>query len=308
MQKIKYISFAVISFLLVSCGENFFDSIVEVEVPAHESNLAITAHLSNIDEVGIVHVTQTVGILDNQEIPTIKDAMVELYNNGTLFQTYNYFVLEEEPDVFGNNNSPKEFYIAENPKPLSPNTTYELRVSTPTFGSITATQHLAQTTEIINATFEKEGIGDGFGERGDKITIKFQDPAGEKNYYAVQAFGTYEYETGNGIETYENNLYVAPIDPSAEEVSNSLVLTDTNFDGKEYELTLVSYNYSDGLKEVQIVLYTITEDRYLYEKTFSQYQDNDGNPFAEPVIIHENISDGNGIFTMNAGDIFKIEI
>lgn len=306
MQKIKYIIYLITPFLLVNCGENFFDSIVEVEVPAHEPNLAITAHLSTIDEIGIVHVTQTLGILDNQEIPSINDATVELYNNGALFQTYQYF--EGEPGSFGGTNDPQDFYIAENPKPLSPNATYELRVSTPKFGDVSATQQLAAPTKIISATYEKEGIGDGFGERGDKVTLKFKDQGGEKNYYAVQGIGIYEYETGNGVETYEDNLYLSPIDPSAEEVSNSLVLTDVNFDGKEYELTMVSYNYDNGLKEIKLVLYTITEDRYLYEKTFNQYQENDGNPFAEPVIIHENISDGNGIFTMSAGDLYSIEI
>ncbi len=316
MQNIKYIIYILSSFLLLSCGENFFDSIVEVEVPAHESNLAITAHLSNLDDVSLVHVTHTVGILDNKNAVPIEDAQVELYSDGQLLQTYQYrrfFVYVN----FEGDTLTVDGYVNQAPKELAVNKRYELRVSTPTYGEIIATQPLIQPTPIISGTYEENGISGIFedidtngneDDRAEEIAIKFQDNASEKNYYAVQATGYYETVTSNGIEEFGEPFYLTPVDPATEEGLNGLILSDATFDGKEYELKMAAFGQTEDLKRIEVTLYSITEDRYLYETTLINYQENDGNPFAEPVIIHENVSQGNGIFTMSAGSIFTIEI
>lgn len=310
MKNIKYITYILSSFLLLSCGENFFDSIVEVEVPVHEPNLAVTAHLSNLDEVSIVHVTNTVGILDNNNAAPITDAKVELYGDGQLVQTYKYMELYEEPSQ--NGNQIRDLYLVEDSAPLEVSKNYELKVSTPTYGEIAATQILTASTPILSAIFEEEGIVDEFGDRTDEVAIKFQDKAGKKNYYLVEVAGYYE---GNISPTekfmYINHAYLSPADPISEEGgSGNLIFSDATFDGKEYELKMAAFGLEkeNSLKEVIVTLYAISEDRYLYEKSLLSYQENDGNPFAEPVIIHENVSQGNGIFTMSAGDVFTIEI
>lgn len=316
MQNIKYITYILSSFLLLSCGESFFDSIVEVEVPEHASNLAITAHLSNLDEVSLVHVTRTIGILDNQNAEPIEDARVELYSDGQLIQTYQYRQFLKYINFEGDTLT-VDGYVNREPKILAPNKTYELRVSTPTFGEIIATQSLLNPTEIIAGTYEENGISGIFedfetngneDDRAEEIAIKFQDTAGKKNYYAVQAIGFYDDPSASGNKEFGEAFYLTPVDPSTEEGTNALILTDATFDGKEYELKMAAYGETEGLKRIEVILYSITEDRYLYETTLLNYQENDGNPFAEPVIIHENVSQGNGIFTMSSGSVYTIEM
>lgn len=321
MKNIKYILYILSSFLIMSCGENFFDSIVEVEVPTHESNLAVTAHLNNLDEVSLVHVTHTVGILDNNNAGAITDAKVELYGDGQLVQTYEYVELYQTNAGNGQTVT-RDIYVVEESKNFEVNTNYELRVSSPTYGEITATQTLLTPTKILSGTYEEDGISGIFGEeisedeegnevsdRAEEIAIKFQDKAGEKNYYAVQAVGFYDAETPTGMEEYGEKFYLTPVDPATEEGLGALIFSDATFDGKEYEFKMAAFfAQTEGLKRVEVILYTITEDRYLYEKTLINYENNDGNPFAEPVIIHENVSQGNGIFTMSAADVFTIEI
>jgi len=314
MRNIKYILFILSSFLLFNCGgENFFDSIVEVEVPAHESNLAMTAHLSNLEVLfSLVHVTRTIGILDNQDAEPIKDAKVELYSDGQLFQAYEYRELFKETNQNGDTII-RDVYIRREPEPLMIGKTYELRVSSPTYGEIMATQSLLPPTPINSGTYEENGISGIFedidtngneDDRAEEIAIKFQDLAGEKNYYAVQTIGIYE----NSNEEYVEPFYLTPVDPSTEEGLNSLILSDAAFDGKEYELKMAAFGETEGLKRIEVILYSITEDRYLYELSLINYEENDGNPFAEPVIIHENVTNGNGIFTLSSGSIFSIEI
>jgi len=321
MQNIKYITYILSSFLLLSCGESFFDSIVEVEVPAHESNLAVTAHLSNLDDVSFVHVTHTVGILDNENAAAVKDAKVELYADDQLVQTYDYMELYQETRPNGQTQT-RDIYVVEDTQPFEVNKTYELRISTPSYGEVVATQLLSTPTSILSGTYEEDGISGIFGEeitvdstgnettdRAEEIAIKFQDKRGEKNYYAVQAIGFYDFPTPTGIEEYGEKFYLTPVDPATEEGLNALIFSDATFDGKEYEFKMAAFfAETEGLKRIEVILYTITEDRFLYEKSLINYENNDGNPFAEPVIIHENVSQGNGIFTMSAGDVFTIEI
>jgi len=321
MKNIKYIIYILSSFLVMSCGENFFDSIVEVEVPTHDSNLAITAHLTNLDEVSLVHVTHTVGILDNTNAAPITDAKVELYGDGQLVQTYEYRELFQT--IGGNGQAvTRDIYVVEESQPLAINTNYELRVSSPTYGEVTASQMLVNPTKIISGTYEEDGISGIFGEettvdtvgnetteRAEEIAIKFQDRAGEKNYYAVEAIGFYDNEMPIGPEEYGEKFYLTPVDPTTEEGLSTLIFSDAAFDGKEYEFKMAAFFVqTERLKRIEVVLYTITEDRYLYETTLLNYEENDGNPFAEPVIIHENVSQGNGIFTVSGADVFTIEI
>lgn len=321
MKNIKYITYIFASFLLLSCGENFFDSIVEVEVPVHESNLAITAHLSNLDEVSFVHVTHTVGILDNNNAVPITDAKVELYADGQLLQTYEYVELYTTNGPNGQNVT-RDIYVVEESKKLEANKQYELRVSSPIYGEATATQVLERPTEILSGTYEEDGISGIFGEevnidsegnettnRAEEIAIKFQDKPEDKNYYAVQAIGFYDAEASSGMEEYSEKFYLSPVDPVTEEGLGALIFSDATFEGKEYELKMAAFFVdTERLKRIEVILYTITEDRYLYETTLLNYEENDGNPFAEPVIIHENVSQGNGIFTVSAADVFTIEI
>jgi len=321
MQNIKYITYILSSFLLLSCGENFFDSIVEVEVPTHESNLAVTAHLSNLDEVSLVHVTHTVGILDNENAAAVKDAKVELYADNQLVQTYDYMELYEEIGPNGQTQT-RDIYVVEDAPPFEVDKMYELRVSTPSYGEAVATQLLSKPVSILSGTYEEDGISGIFGEettidstgsestdRAEEIAIKFQDKRGEKNYYAVQAIGFYDTPTPAGIVEFGEKFYLSPVDPATEEGLNALIFSDATFDGKEYEFKMAAFFVqTEGLKRIEVILYAITEDRFLYEKSLINHENNDGNPFAEPVIIHENISQGNGIFTMSAGDVFTIEV
>ena len=195
---------------------------------------------SNLDEISVVHVTQTLGILDDQVASPITDATVELYSEGTLIQSYVYTELYEEPGDNGTTIT-RDLYIVREPKTLDLNKTYELKVATPTFGEIVATQPLLTPIKIIEGTFEEDGIsglfedfdtgGNGDKERAEEIAIKFQDKAGEKNYYAIQAVGFYDaLPNPSGITEYGDALYLTPVDPATEDGLSSLILSDATFD------------------------------------------------------------------------------
>ena len=58
---------------------------------------------------------------------------------------------------------------------------------------------------------------------------------------------------------------------------------------------------------VNLVLYTGSKDLYLYETTRSLNQDAQGNPFAEPVLVHSNMEGGYGVFTLHNSTVYRYE-
>ena len=291
------------TFLLFSCGEDFFDSITEIEIPEHASRLVVQANFDATfakNSKNFVLLNHTLGILDTMAFQEVDDATVTLYEEGALKANF------EKPN-------PSAWFRANNIELLA-GKNYTLNVDSPTYGRIEATQQLPTKVPIITATYEADAAVDRYGERGNEITIQFQDPEKEENYYLLSVYATYlctEPDTTSRISL----IYASPVDPLLEHLDD-LHLTDASFDGEMYA-TRISINEEDfynteskslPLEKITIRLTSLSKDRYLFNKTISAYQDNEGNPFAEPIVVHENIEGGSGIFTLSISDEFSIDL
>lgn len=306
MRTIKLFSYILIPFLLTSCGEDFFDSITEVEIPKHEPQLVVRANFNATYPIfsNLVELRHSLGILDSTEFDEVKDAVVILYEDGVLKNTF------EQYD--------KAWYRGEITE-LIAGKAYTLKANSPTYGSIEVTQQLPNQVPIIAATYEADGAVDRYGDRGDEVTIQFKDPSGEKNYYSLYISATYPFEgpdTSFVIAKYY--VYVSPVDPLLEDL-NDLYLTDASFDGEMYTTRISIQLMEAGTIDIEgaknlaaekiiIGLTSISKDKYLFEKTLSAYQNNEDNPFAEPVVIHENVEGGSGIFTLSVTDEFPVDL
>jgi len=309
MRLIRLFIYIIISFLLVSCGEDFFDSVTEVDIPEHEPQLVIKADFDPTygKEYGYyAKLTHTLGILDTTEYELVEDATVTLLEGDAVIATL-------EP--YGENG----WYKSDSMNLLA-GKNYTLKADSPTYGSAASTQKLPNSVPIITATYEADAAVDRYGDRGDEITIQFQDPVGERNYYAIGVLVTYPFvgeDTSFVIDRYW--VYTSPVDPILEHL-DQLYLNDASFDGDIYttrismeELMEEGNTFYEGAKnlaatKITIQLTSISKDRYLFQKTLSAYQDNDGNPFAEPVVIHENVEGGSGIFSLNLTSEFSIDL
>ncbi len=314
MQTIKYIIYIAFGFLLMSCGEDFFDSITEIEIPAHEPQMVVRANFNPTfgEQYGYyVSLNHTLGILDTNEYELVEDATVTLLEDNTPKADF----------IFDEGITRGSYYTAPS-MTLSVGKDYTLRATSPTYGSIESTQQLPTKVNIINASYEANAGVDIYGERGDEVTIEFQDPAGEQNYYQLNVWSSHtieEPDTSYISDGFWTNT--SPIDPIIEDL-RQLYLTDASFDGETYttrvridlteegswedaEGTVFTYSAAE---KITVQLISISKDEFLYQKTVSAYIDNDGNPFAEPVVIHENIEGGSGIFTLSITDEFPIDL
>jgi len=291
----KYITLSIASLLLLgSCGEDFFDQVVDVEVPEHTPALAITSSLSNTDSILWTYVSNSVGILEPENPEAITDAKVELFKNGELFQALPHV----EEGFYG--------WLVDGPLD-NDGAAYELKVEKDGFESVSAVQTMPKRIDIIDASFEKDGIVDLDGERSDEYIVKLQDEKDVANYYKVEAFREYEYEG----TVYQEDVYLGSNDPSMYTINRDVYLNDLIFDGEEAEIRLYGYAYIDESfmenVKIRIRLVHITKEKYFREVSIYNYDPE--NPFAEPTIVFSNIDKGHGIFSLEAvGPEFVVEL
>jgi len=316
MPRLKTIYSILLLLLLVSCKKDFFDSVVEVDVPEHTPQLTVAAHFYDQGDAYIVDVGHSVGILENTSIEAVKDATIELLaDNQVILNPFN---------LWESGNESNSLYYTEEDINFAPEKTYTLKVSSPKYGQLSGTQTMPTRVLIENATYEEDGAVDRWGDRGDEISVQFTDPPNEENYYEVTVYPELLVTTADSSFVVENYwAWTTPVDPLLEEVADKLMLSDAGLDGTTYTLQVATffreqleYELRNGgwlegaeveLTAINVSLLSVSKDYYIFQKSLASYQDNQDNFFAEPSNVYENVEDGIGIFTLSTGDVFKIE-
>ena len=271
---------------LTGCTD-FFNQIVEIEIPEHTPSLAVSAHFRAQDTSLIVFVSRSAGILDTVILDSVKiqNASVTVLRDGAPWQTvphigegHFYLLLGEA--------------IGSNPH------TYTLRVSAPGFEPVESVQAMPSPVPILDAVYTPEGGVNPDGDKVNTLSVEFQDPPGGDNFYYMEAY-TY---IPDSIGDYKYNLVLQTEDPLVEPYEMGLIFKDGPIDGKKYSLKCYlpdNIHETPGAKLV-VRLHAISRDRYLFLRTLELYTNAQGNPFAEPVVVHNNIEGGVGIFTVGA--------
>ncbi len=304
MNNLKYCVFILLLISFTSCDEDRFSSTKVIEFPDHISKLAVTSHLSAPDfdssnvKLPTVFVGNSLGIVEDKEYSIFPDASVQLYKDGDLLYDFTY----DE-----NNN----IYIGPEDPALTQGT-YRLDVSADGFDALSTIQVMPSKANIIGATYEFEKVPFDFDDDlYDLMKVKINDPGDEENFYAYDVF--FEVKSGFNGEIYTNDVYSMSDDPLVEYGYNvGEIIPDITFNGNSYDLRLLqqsswALNGGDELVAVKVVIYTLTKDYYIYETTRSLNSDAQGNPFAEPVLVHSNFENGFGVFTLNNAVEYRYE-
>ncbi len=286
--------FCLLLLSISSCSEDFFEQVVILDIPEHTPALAVSANLSDMDTTLVVYVSNSVGVLEPDQPVIVENAIVELFKNGQLLYNLDYkangLYGKSGVESLGND-------VAE----------YTLMVQAPNFNQVSAKQNMPQPVPIIDVSFERDGAVTPDGDRANEITIKFSDPAGIENYYSVAGLA----RVSQGGFEYADNFYLSSFNPIVEEGEEFIVFSDATFDGREVTLNFYTYSdYPDNAESVEldINLISISKDRYFFEKSLNIFNNSDGNPFVEPVVVHNNIENGYGIFTMESRSLFTLKV
>ncbi|MEM9824384.1 MAG: DUF4249 domain-containing protein [Bacteroidota bacterium] len=293
--------FLSIIFCLASC-EDFFSSTLEVEPPAHESQIVLHTVVTDADTVALAAIGRSVGLLDNIDAQDLflHDADLALYQGNNKLFDY------EPTDPFLGAPSGFNYKKVMNGPIATAGQTYTIKGNHSVYGAITASQTMPRAIPVTSTLIrEDHGIMEG-GERTDQAELTFTDPEGEDNYYEVSLFIV---ETFEGVD-FASGLYSITYDPNLREAfSNGFLLNDDAFDGRTYKLLLEYTPYWSDQQDVDVyaIFRTVTRDYYLYTSSvYNQENAEDFGFFAEPVSLHTNVDNGLGIFGMRAETIVKL--
>ena len=283
MKKILFI--ILTSVLLTSC-ENFFDVTVPIEVEPHESKIAPSALLGNSNSIypseqyNYIYLSKTKGALDNSKEPThISQATITL-TSGNEMITYS-----ESQDNTG-------LYFPNQNINLIPGNDYHLKVEKNGFNTVTATQKYPKPIPVISASVD-----------GEILKVKFQDLTNQQDYYYLELFQINDTNRNPcPLESFSSNSIRSKI------VSHGLIINDETFDGQthEFKAKYSAYLPTDEYKFL-VLLHHITKDFYRFDKSLGMNYDVKDNPFAEPVIMYTNIENGYGIFGLRNTSEYIIE-
>jgi len=299
----KNIIFPIFLFALVlfsSCGEDFFENTVEVDIPDHTPTISLTAVIDEGAELFETYVSFSQAKNSQSPLTPLSDAKVRLLKDGNLLADLAFA------------DSSGRFSAALSPNDLTQGSTYRIEAEHPDYESVFAEQSIPSSVNIEDFEYTPDGAINEFGENADRLRITFSDRSGETNYYMVNAYR--KYLSFNGTDTISQifPFELRTFDPSVVfgyspiNYLGTPMISDAVFSGKKYDLIFNTYqlHLQEG-DEMVIELKTITRARYLFLLSLKSFFDSEDNPFAEPVTVFSNIENGNGAFGAEAASRFN---
>lgn len=171
--------------------------------------------------------------------------------------------------------------------------TYQIQVQKSGYKTASATCTVP-TYEVGQIEMEYLAMPDIDLDSTRRFGFRFKDKAGERNYYRFGLIGRFDNNTGSEVYFSTYNL------------------SDDNKDGQEMYTGLGS-SYLWGSSQTQhlqaeATIITMNEDLFKYQTSYDAYWMSEDNPFAEPVIMYSNITNGVGIFGGLIRKVYTVQI
>jgi hypothetical protein len=271
---------------LTSC-DNLVNGVVrDIDLPPHESQLAASLFLDSRDSAISAIVSSSKGIYDTGQSKSVKDAECILnvgsttYNWSTMDQYENY--TELLPDRFG-----------------APTDSLIFTVNHSDYTSVSATQVFPSAPQVsVELNF---GATQLYGEISDELIITLKDTPGVNQHYIV-SIDVHFRTTLSGQDTSEYyNLYWETEYPNSTRLwgqESALLLSEDGLDRNIKFSAATGINPIDFamLHEYRVKVSALSEEMYLFYKSYAAYENANGNPFAEPVVLYSNMSNNMGCF------------
>jgi hypothetical protein len=269
----------------------------QLQLGNYAPSLVVISNFTTLDGIR-VQVSKSRSPLDNGPTEYITNATVEIWESGQLLERLN---LSDVREV----KSP--FYTSEVIKPRV-GVEYTVKVSAKGFRTVTATSRIPESVKLDSVKIEKlvAAAGDpGFVNYKFDLAIYFTDPRLERNFYHVNVFQKNLAVQKDGVEQLEQikklifnsdintNYIVANYD-------GGFLIEDKPIDGTAVYIPIpISIRmpaHVQNLDEMIVELRSVSEEYYLFNSTVSRQQNNSDQPFSDPVVLYNNIRNGQGVF------------
>jgi len=273
--------------LFLSSCDNLVNGVVrDIDLPPHESQLAASLFLDSRDSNISAIVSSSKGIYDTGQSKSVKDAECILnvgsttYNWSTMDQYENY--TELLPDRFG-----------------APTDSLIFTVNHSDYTSVSATQVFPSAPQVsVELNY---GATQLYDEISDELIITLKDTPGVNQHYIV-SIDVHFRTTLSGQDTSEYyNLYWETEYPNSTRLwgqESALLLSEDGLDRNIKFSAATGINPIDFamLHEYRVKVSALSEEMYLFYKSYAAYENANGNPFAEPVVLYSNMSNNMGCF------------
>ncbi len=283
MKNYIYIFIGICFLSLQSCDEDSFTQTVDIDIPDHESRLAISGIVSNRNPFMQTIVSASQSILDIESAPQVSNKNIQILVNG-----------ESIGNEVAENGNAQVFEVTTD---LNAGDELIFEVSADNYGQARSTQVFPSSISVSDFEYEEDGIIDVNGDTRNEINISIDDPANEDNFYSLW----FEYVYYKDQNIYSEFSYAETSGVGINEQYSEFVFSDGTFNGTKHSLRFSDYIWNSNAEEpdsvfIKSYLSHLSEDYYYYKTSYFQYSQAQGNPFAEPVIVHDNIENGYGIF------------
>jgi Domain of unknown function (DUF4249) len=307
-----YIFFATIGLLFFSCY-----STTEVDLPNENPFIVVNAVNFQPDSTWLIELSKSESYSKNNDFQFINNALVFIKDeNGTEIQL-------EQTNING-----RIFYTSAQ-KPEA-GKQYQLNTFVPGFPEISAISSIPPPIQIesivIDSTLLREAYdyysknGNYGTYEGERINcqIIFSDPHNTRNYYQANLYreteDSYTDLNGNVVKNFSFFEYYFRLDKDGG--IDAMFTDDEKFNGLLYSWSAylpieafydfkVSSNTDYKLK-LHFTLRHLSEEYYQYKKSLELQEIRDSDPFAQPVIVHNNIENGVGFFAGFSQSVFTV--
>lgn len=312
--------FLTLSLVTWSCGKDFFNSYVEIDITKANPKLVVVAYwLAGSDSLS-VFISKSRNLRDDTEYllkdtamdingmdslvgvyDTVPNTRVEVYKNDQFLTTIPYFKR-------GHHFSKGLFRLDS-----TSGVRYKIKVSAPNFEPVEAEQVVQNKPKVVTTFYIKnkavsQGANNPFiiPKTGDDFSFEIADDPKDENYYTLKElpFINFKKSRIRGIEGFFTTYSIDPI-------SEYSFLQDKTFSGTKHRWRFYAYDISKRQSNSDILplsndtiiytLQTFNKDMYLFNKSQQIFYEAKKNPFfSEPVILHTNIKGGYGLFAIHS--------
>ncbi len=246
---------------LNSCTE----MVTDIDLPVSDPSLVVNTYLSPEDSLILVVLSKSQPLNQVWTETDFSKAVVSLVSSqGSMVIPYD--------QVIGN-----IFSLPVSAYPLQPGNTYTLQVSLDGFETVYGSTTIPP---VINTMVEYTGMTRKYDFDMEQfyyfLNFSLTDLPGQDNYYYARCMISRSWDT-----TYFEDLY---------EDRGRLFLSDKNNDGGKLYYSFRTWE--EDIHSVRMILYTTDEAFYRFHRTFFSFSGDD--PFAEPVVVYSNVSNGLG--------------
>lgn len=279
---------------------NSCQTVLDIDIPEQDSKIVFNGIVVTSDTLNIFRLTKSKGVLDsiNYQFDTLTGSILQFepVTDGEIILYENDIPVEtlQNEFIYAESDYPSQYKVQEGK-------TYRVDASGGGLPSVSASTTVPFAVVPLITSYIPDAFTDKYGAVIAELKFSINDPATEQNYYALHINSFYNGFSG-GI------IYFNSDDPALN-TNTSFELTDGfsgvgeasfddhlfNGENRSFTLNMHSYELSQ-ISHLVLELSSMDRSAYLYNQSRLLQAGNEGNPFAEPSSVFNNIENGYGIF------------